>query len=120
MFQRLLFLLSRAGLASTVILFACYVPPASAQMGSAGTVNVLVFDSSGAAVQGANLVLQDLATNDSRTMQTPETGTGTFAIVPLGTYKLTVTKTGFETQVINSVVVEPERDFRSQKDRSRH
>ena len=85
MLPRFFFLLSRAGLASTAILLGCFVPLASAQMGSAGTVNVLVFDSSGAAVQGANLVLQDLATNDSRTMQTLETGTGTFATVPLGT-----------------------------------
>ena len=105
MLRRFFFFLSRSGLASTVIL-GCYVPLAAAQMGSSGTVNVLVFDSSGAAVEHANLVLQDLATNDSRTMQTQETGTGTFATVPLGTYKLTVTKTGFETQVINSVVVQ--------------
>jgi hypothetical protein len=106
MLQRFFFLLSRAGLASTVILLASYVPPASAQMGSAGTVNVLVFDSTGAAVEGANLLLQDLATNDSRRMQTLATGTGTFATVPLGTYRLTVTKTGFETQVTNAVVVQ--------------
>ena len=106
MLQRFFFFLRRAGLASTVILLASYVPPASAQMGSAGTVNVLVFDSSGAAVEGANLVLRDLATNDSRRTQTLETGTGTFATVPLGTYRLTVTKTGFETQVTNAVVVQ--------------
>ena len=77
-----------------------------AQMGSVGTVSVLVLDSSGAAVQGAKLVLQDLATNELRTVQTQGAGTATFASVPLGAYKLTVTKDGFQTEVLGSVVVQ--------------
>jgi carboxypeptidase family protein len=77
-----------------------------AQMGSVGTVSVLVLDSSGAAVQGAKLVLQDLATNELRTVQTQGAGTATFASVPLGAYKLTITKDGFQTEVLGSVIVQ--------------
>ena len=88
-----------------VLQFAiCAASPA--QMGSSGTVNVIVLDSSGATVQGAKLVLQDLATNDTRSAETQEVGTATFPTVPLGTYKLTVSKDGFQTQVLNSVVVQ--------------
>lgn len=77
-----------------------------AQMGSSGTINVIVLDSSGATVQGAKLVLQDLATNDIRSEVTHEVGASSFPTVPLGTYKLTVSKDGFETQVLSSVVVQ--------------
>ena len=79
--------------------------PSQAQMGSVGTLDVIVLDSSGATVQGAKLALQDLATNEVRTVETQGAGTATFPSVPLGTYKLTVTKDGFQTEVLNAVVV---------------
>ena len=99
----LLRILSVLGVFALHLVFCADSP---AQMGSSGTVNVIVLDSSGATVQGAKLVLQDLATNDTRSAETQETGTGTFPTVPLGTYKLTVSKTGFEIQVLSSVVVQ--------------
>ena len=80
--------------------------PSKAQMGSVGSVSVLVLDPSGAAVQGARLVLQDTATNEIRSVETQGVGSATFASVPLGTYKLTVTKNGFQSEVLSSVVVQ--------------
>lgn len=85
-------------------LFGC--SPSWAQMASVGTVNVVVVDTSGATVEGAKLVLRDLATNETSTAETQGVGTATFASVPLGTYKLTVTKTGFQTEILSSVVVQ--------------
>ncbi len=46
---------------------------------------------------GTTLTLQDLSTNDMRTAVTSGDGTYTFVNLSLGTYKLTVTKTAFQT-----------------------
>ncbi len=77
-----------------------------AQMGSQGTVSVTVLDPTGGVVQGAKLVLQDLATNDSHNGETQQVGSYSFVTLPLGTYRLTVSKAGFENEVLNSVVVQ--------------
>lgn len=93
-----------------VIALAAFVvigaPAVLAQHGSEGTVTVTVLDPSGSVVQGAQLELRDLATNDVRKGETQDNGTHTFVNLSLGKYKLTVTKTGFQTQVFTDVVVE--------------
>ncbi|PYU67536.1 MAG: carboxypeptidase regulatory-like domain-containing protein [Acidobacteria bacterium] len=90
----------------SIVLSLSVVPCARAQHGSEGTVSVTVLDSSGSVVQGAQLELRDLATNDVRNSETQEKGTHTFVNLSLGKYKLTVTKTGFQTQVFTDVVVQ--------------
>jgi Carboxypeptidase regulatory-like domain len=82
------------------------VPSLWAQHGSEGTVNVTVVDPSGSVVQGAELELQDLATNDVRKAETQDKGTYTFVNLSLGKYRLTVTKSGFRSQVYSDVVVQ--------------
>jgi hypothetical protein len=77
-----------------------------AQHGSEGTVTVTVVDPSGSLVQGAQLELRDLATNDLRKGETQAAGTHSFVNLSLGTYKLSVSKPGFKTKVFNAVVVE--------------
>jgi hypothetical protein len=72
-------------------------------------VSVIVLDPSGAVVPDAQLRLQDIATNDVRTAATSGSGTYTFVNLSIGTYKLTVSKSGFETQVFASVVVQTAR-----------
>jgi len=57
-------------------------------------------------VQGAQLELRDLATNDVRTGETLDKGTHTFVNLSLGKYKLTVSKAGFKTEVFTEVVVQ--------------
>lgn len=94
---------------SFLLALAC-CSPSWAQTGSVGTITVFVLDPSGATVEGAKLVLQDLATNEIRSVDTQAGGTGTFASIPLGTYKLTITKTGFQSEVMNSVVVQGGRN----------
>jgi hypothetical protein len=89
-----------------VLLTLCVVPAAWSQHGSEGTVTVTVLDPSGSVVQGAQLELRDLASNDVRKGETQEKGTHTFVDLPLGNYKLTVTKTGFQTEAFTDVVVQ--------------
>jgi len=81
-------------------------PCVLAQHGSEGTVTVTVLDPSGSVVQGAQLELRDLSTNDLRKGEPQDKGTHTFVNLSLGKYKLTVTKTGFQTQVFTDVIVE--------------
>jgi len=81
-------------------------PGAWAQHGSEGTVTVKVLDPSGSVVQGAQLELQDTATNEVRKGETQGLGTHTFVNLPLGAYKLRVSKTGFQSQVFTDVVVQ--------------
>jgi len=96
--------------ASAVIaLTACLVigvPTVQAQHGSEGTVTVTVMDPSGSVVQGAELELRDVATNDTRKAITQEQGLHTFPNLSLGKYALTVKKAGFQTQLFTEVIVE--------------
>jgi len=96
--------------ACVVIVLAAFLlmgaPGAQAQRGSEGTVTLTVLDSSGGVVQGAQLELRDLTTNDLRKAETQEQGTHTFVNLSLGKYKLTVSKAGFQTQVFTDVIVQ--------------
>ncbi|MBZ5687854.1 MAG: carboxypeptidase-like regulatory domain-containing protein [Acidobacteriia bacterium] len=74
-----------------------------------GSISISVADPSGAIVSDADVVLQDLATNVTRTATTGSAGSYTFAGLPTGTYKLTITKPGFQTQLFESVTVSATR-----------
>lgn len=95
-----------AGLA--VCLFAFLVgsvPSVWAQSSSTGTVSVTVLDPDGRAVPDADLTLQDLSTNDVRRATTQANGTYSFVNLSLGTYKMTVSKKGFDSQAFDSIAV---------------
>ena len=81
-------------------------PAVQAQHGSEGTVTVTVLDPSGSVVQGADLELQDQATNSTRKASTQEQGVHTFPNLSLGKYTLRVKKAGFQTQEFTGVIVE--------------
>src|SRR5580704_2842654 len=97
-------LLIYAGL--VVVSLSVGMPSVRAQNGSEGTVTVTVLDPSGSVVTDAHLELRDTSTNDARNGDTQDKGTYSFVNLSLGTYKLTVTKTGFQTQVYKDVIVQ--------------
>src|SRR6202795_1951182 len=79
-----------------VALFCLFALTPSALLSqTAGTVNGLVTDSSGAAVAAATVTLTDKATGSTRTTTTNEAGRYVFVEVPSGTYDLSISKTGF-------------------------
>src|SRR5215472_247455 len=82
------------------------LPCAWTQHGSEGTVTVTVLDPSGSVVPGAHLELRDLATNTARTADTQAAGTYTFVNLSLGTYRLSVSREGFKSQVFDTVIVQ--------------
>jgi len=71
-----------------------------------GTVTVTVLDPSGSIVPGAHLELRNLGTNNAITADTQATGTYAFVNLPLGTYRLSVSKEGFKAQVFDTVIVQ--------------
>ena len=77
-----------------------------AQHGSEGKISVTVMDPTSSVVQGAQLELRDLATNEVRKGETQGNGTYSFVNLSLGTYRLSVSKGGFKTQVFDSVLVQ--------------
>jgi hypothetical protein len=97
---------SCAAQAALLVLMALYLAPSICAQGSEGTVAVTVLDLSGSVVQGAQLQLLDAATNALLKGETQEKGTYTFVNLPLGKYKLTVSKTGFQSEVFTDVVVQ--------------
>lgn len=83
------------GAAITLIALFCIGPSMHSQT-TTGTLNGVVYDSSGAVVPGAQVKVRNIDTNDLRSTRTDSAG---FYAVPAllpGSYEATVTLTGFE------------------------
>jgi hypothetical protein len=92
-----------------LVLAACLSAlPALAQQ-TLGSLNGTVLDASGRAVPGAAITATDNQTGLTRTAQTQNTGFWQILDVPIGAYKLTVSKDGFETESFPSLVVQEAR-----------
>jgi outer membrane receptor protein involved in Fe transport len=68
---------------------------AFAQATASATIQGTVTDHSGAVVAGAQVVAKNKANDVSRTTTTSDTGYYQFELLPVGTYTVTVTKSGF-------------------------
>ena len=62
-----------------------------------GKVDVTVLDQKNAYVPDAKIVLKDVVTNSERSADAHNAGTYSFVNLPLGKYKLTISKDGFES-----------------------
>lgn len=89
--------------------FALSVLPAWGQGRTVGAVAITVLDPSGAYIAGAGLSLRNTDTNNVLTGTSGTGGLYTYASVPFGTYELTVTKAGFSSKVLSTVVVQAGR-----------
>src|SRR5882724_527049 len=68
---------------------------AFAQATASATIQGTVTDHSGAVVTGAQVVAKNKGTDVSRTTSTSDTGYYQFELLPVGTYTVTISKTGF-------------------------
>ena len=82
---------------------------AAAQTTSAGKVVGTVADPTGASVPKAQVQLVNTGTNQTFTATADDSGGFTFPVVPPGTYRLTVTMSGFRTATITNIEVEVEK-----------
>jgi hypothetical protein len=85
-----------------------FISNASAQQ-TLGGITGTVTDSSGAVVSGATITLVGDQTKLSRSQTTSSTGSYTFVNLPLGTYTLSFTQQGFQSQNIPSIQVQANR-----------
>ncbi len=70
-----------------------------------GTILGTVMDSSGLPVTGATVAVKNKETGLARTTQTSEDGSYTVTELPIGTYTVTISQSGFQTSVTSDVVV---------------
>jgi hypothetical protein len=70
-----------------------------------------VVDSTGAVVVGANIVARQRATGLERVAKTDSDGNYQVAAVPIGLYRIQVTATGFQTQIVEDQIVEVGRSL---------
>ena len=71
-----------------------------------GTVLGTVTDVSGAVISGAKVVVRNVNTGQERTTQSSADGSYSVPELPIGTYTVTITQSGFQTSVTSGVVVD--------------
>ena len=100
-------------LAVAVLLMAiALTTPANAQT-FRGTILGTVTDSSGAAVSGATVTVKNTGTGLLRTVATDDDGNYSTPELPIGTYSVTVEKSGFKTGLVNGISVEVSTERRA-------
>src|SRR5690349_8080424 len=77
-----------------------------------GTILGSVTDSSGSAVAGATVTIKNVNTGLARTTQTSADGSYTVPELPIGTYTVTVSQSGFQTSTTTDVLVDVAGDRR--------
>ncbi len=93
-------------LRSSVFIFVLLSAAALVGQTFRGTILGSVTDPSGAFVAGATVKVRNLATGLERTTTTSADGSYSVPELPIGTYSVTVTQTGFETFVATGVAVD--------------
>src|SRR5262245_31760917 len=71
-----------------------------------GTILGTVTDPSGALVSGAKVTVKNVATGLERSTQTSPDGSYSLPELPIGTYTVTITQTGFQTSSTTGVAVD--------------
>ena len=74
-----------------------------------GAINGTVTDASGAVVQAATVKAHAVATNLEVTAQTKSDGSFAISDLPIGTYQVTFTKDGFQSEVYPQISVQGSR-----------
>jgi hypothetical protein len=90
---------------TSMLLVIAFDMPLAAQQFS-GTLRGTVQDSTGAIVQGAEVSVVDVATNDAHTMVTDETGSYVVPQLKPGFYRIIVKKPGFKTPTLDQIKVD--------------
>jgi hypothetical protein len=91
---------------ATVTLWAAAV---SAQ--TLGSLTGVVRDPSDAVLPGANVALVNEATGARQDAVTNDIGAFTFAQLPVGTYRVTISLQGFQTRAYNQIVINVGQEY---------
>jgi len=88
-----------------LVIFVCF-PLLYVRAQSTAQISGTVQDSSGAAVAGAQVQVTNVDTNAVRTTQTSDDGAYVFASLPIGPYRLQVTKEGFVAYAQTGIILQ--------------
>ncbi len=97
---------SRMILVSTVLVFVLAAAAVLSAQTFRGTILGTVTDASGAVVAGAKVTVKNNGTGLQRTSETSADGSYSLPELPIGTYTVTVTQTGFQTFIATGVTVD--------------
>src|ERR1700730_1539477 len=103
---------SRFFAVATLLMVIALSIPTNAQT-FRGTILGTVTDSSGAAVSGATVTVKNTGTGLLRTVTTDDDGNYSTPELPIGTYSVTVEKSGFKVGVVNGISVEVSTERRA-------
>ena len=98
-------MLKKLNAALAVVLLLFFAGSNSSAQQTLGAINGTVTDASGAVVQGARVSVKNLGTNLQLEKTTKSDGSFEFIDLPLGTYSVTFTRDGFQTEVHSHVQV---------------
>jgi len=101
-------MLNIKGLFATLLVLLV-LPVASHAQQTLGAVTGLVTDTSGSALPNTSVVVVATQTGLTRAVKAGPDGTYNFFNLPIGTYSLTFTHDGFDTQKIPSILVQADR-----------
>jgi Carboxypeptidase regulatory-like domain len=71
--------------------------------GADGTITGNVTDPTGAPIPAATVTIRNVDTNDTRSIKTGSTGVFSVTILPVGTYQMKVTASGFQTLEVQDI-----------------
>ena len=94
---------------ASLFLMAIYLAPNARAQQTLGGITGAVTDSSGAVVVNATVALIGDETKLMRTQNTNGSGIYLFVNLPIGTYTLTFTQSGFQSQTVPSILVQANR-----------
>src|SRR5665213_3452329 len=103
------FLSRRYALLTLTLALLCSAPSAILAQQSLGTISGTIADQTGAIVPGSVVTIVDEQTAATRTMHASGAVAYSFQALPIGSYTLTVTMAGFNTERIAKVVVQADR-----------
>ncbi len=89
----------------TILVVLSFAAAAEAQT-FRGTILGTVTDTSGLTVAGATITVKNTETGLARSTQTTADGSYTVTELPIGTYTLTISQSGFQTSVTSNVAVD--------------
>ena len=87
-----------------IIIYTLAICPLAAQTASTSAITGVITDTSGSVVPAATITATNADNGQSRTVMTGADGTFNFGLLPPGTYKVTMSASGFKQEEVTVTV----------------